>query len=109
MVGGGCNDFGKAPVQDQRFAKLSEHDIVRLKVPVKDVVIVSEGQRIADVDEVSEQPRKHQMAIRSLGRHFVIRGDGVFKRFASNQLHCVEGGSVGLKSEFVNWHNSGVL
>ena len=48
------------PVNDDRFAKPSEHDVFRLQVTMHDAAAVRVSNRIASVDEAAQQSPESQ-------------------------------------------------
>ena len=50
-----ADDLGQAPVDHQRLAVLADHDIARLDVAVEHAPAVGISDRVADIQEPSQQ------------------------------------------------------
>src|SRR5205085_587549 len=54
-VGIAADGEGEAPIDDERFAEPTEHDVLRLEVSVENAAVVGVGQRLAGGDEAAEE------------------------------------------------------
>lgn len=86
--------LGDAPIDDERFAVLAEHDVAGLQIAVEDTPTVRVFDRVADIDEPAEEFVEDQPPL--IGGEGVRVGivqavDGFFEAIAANEAHDVEG------------------
>jgi hypothetical protein len=68
-----CQVLGYPPIDDQRFAKPPEHDVVRLDIAVHDAAAVRVCDRVAGVDHAPQQAMKGDLTLARLARAGMCR------------------------------------
>src|SRR5208337_106857 len=86
------------PVYHVHLPNRANHHILRLKVTVNNAVRVGKGQCLTD-------PSDHAQALRKSG----VLGEVTVKTCTADQLHGVEGASVGQRPALINGHDSRML
>ena len=105
--------FGQAPVDDQRLAERPEHDVDRLDVAVQNFPVVGVGDRVAGVDESSDQGVEVRTLARqgllSVAHGLVQAADGGLQGLAPDEPHDVVGPAVRTFAHPVDRDDPGVL
>ncbi len=100
-------DLGEAPVQDLDLAERSEHDVLRLQVPVEDAASVRVGDRAADVGQDLEEAEKRELGpVPGIGAG---RVQHLGQRAAPDELHREEEPALGREADLVDGDDPGVL
>ncbi len=96
-----AEQLGQAPVHDQRFAILAEHDICRLQVAMDHPFGVGESQGVADLLKNREQRAQGPLAnrVRILGAEQL---EHPLQRNAPHQLHRVKRFSVRVDAQLMH-------
>src|SRR5262249_31256146 len=104
--------LGYAPIDDQSLAKSPEHDVLGLEVAMHDPPAMRISNRIAGVNEPTQQPAEFQIFLAGRVRHFLLSMKSLnrlFECFAFDQPHRIEGPAVAMSAQPVNRHDSRML
>ena len=99
----------QAPVHDQRFAELAEHDVARLQIAVQHAAAVRIGNGVADGDKPIKQLAKFEIALCRAKRGGVKAFDGLLEAVAADEAHGVVRPAIGILAEGVDRHDAGMF
>ena len=81
--------LGQPPIQDDHFAEVAEHDVLRFQIPMHDAPPCRIVNRVADVHEGIEQLRQLERIGLARFPPFVIRLESLLERLATQKPHGV--------------------
>ena len=85
------NDLRDAPVDHDHLSKAVDRNILRLEVAMNHLARMSVTNRLANVDEVSQQSADKHPVVVAFGPALVILHDRVMQCRLSEEAHHVEG------------------
>ena len=105
--------FGQTPVDDERLAVSTEHDIARLQIPMQHLSTVGIADRVADIDQPIDQIAEGSVTgIRDVlrsGWGVMENSNRVMQALTANKTHGVERSPVREVPKAVDRHNAGML
>jgi hypothetical protein len=105
-----ADDLGQAPVEDDHFAVVAQHHVLRFQVAVQHAARVRVRHRVARPDKGGQQLAQLQRPRLAAAAALVVGAGGLGQGAAADEAHGVERRLVvGPPADLVDGHDAGVL